>query len=590
MSDYKTIHGVNVRDYTADPDNPIIGQVWYDKTAAALQFQFPTVTTAGAWRTGGIMNTGRVELAGAGTQTAGLMFGGTPNTGKTESYNGAIFSEVADLNTARNGLGGAGASNTSALAFGGGAPADNSVADVTELYNGTNWTELNDMNTARHFSGDAGNATAALVVSGDTGSLSVNVESWNGTNWTEIANVNVARELGASNGTTTSSLFYGGTPGSGSVANNESWNGTSWTEVADLNAGRYNWKGIGASNTDALAASGYTGTANSALVELWNGSTWAETTNVSDDGNGFASSGSTALGLIAGGNGRANNNVSEEWTGAGATVFAWSTGGSMNTARNLNSRAGIYTSALTFGGGNSAHTEKYNGTAWTELNNLNLARNSISGFGASGDSAIAAGGYASEAKAETELWNGTNWTEVNNLNRATSAATGIGIATSGLAAGRADPSVTAQTETWNGTNWTNVNDMNTSRSGGGGAGPNNTDGLVYGGYTVTSNTELWNGTNWSEVNNMNTGRASLSSAGNSSTAALGFGGGSSVAITEDWNGASWSEVGDLNTGRTQGNGTGTSTNALAFGGEIPPNTGATEEWDSGISTKTVDTD
>mgnify|MGYP003389876188 CR=1 FL=1 len=30
--------------------------------------------------------------------------------------------------------------------------------------------------------------------------------------------------------------------------------------------------------------------------------------------------------------------------------------------------------------------------------------------------------------------------------------------------------------------------------------------------------------------------------------------------------------------RTQGAGTGVSTSALAFGGEVPPNTAATEEW------------
>ena len=39
MSDYKTIHGTKVRSYTTDPDNPITGQVWYDKTINVLQFQ-----------------------------------------------------------------------------------------------------------------------------------------------------------------------------------------------------------------------------------------------------------------------------------------------------------------------------------------------------------------------------------------------------------------------------------------------------------------------------------------------------------------------------------------------------------------------
>ena len=84
--------------------------------------------------------------------------------------------------------------------------------------------------------------------------------------------------------------------------------------------------------------------------------------------------------------------------------------------------------------------------------------------------------------------------------------------------------------------------MNTSRSGGGGAGPNNTDGLVYGGYTVTSNTELWNGTSWTEVNDLNTGRMGL--AGNGiTTSALGYGGDKvHDSNTESWNGTSWTEL------------------------------------------------
>ena len=51
------------------------------------------------------------QLAGAGTQTAGLAFGGQlfpPNapTAITESYNGTAWTEVNDLNTARSRLAG----------------------------------------------------------------------------------------------------------------------------------------------------------------------------------------------------------------------------------------------------------------------------------------------------------------------------------------------------------------------------------------------------------------------------------------------------------------------------------------------------
>ena len=60
-------------------------------------------------------------MAGAGTNTAALGFGGitivTP-LGNTESWNGTSWTELNDLNTARDRPGGAG-TQTKALAFGG---------------------------------------------------------------------------------------------------------------------------------------------------------------------------------------------------------------------------------------------------------------------------------------------------------------------------------------------------------------------------------------------------------------------------------------------------------------------------------------
>ena len=48
------------------------------------------------------MNTGRANLAGCGTQTAGLGFGGYKSgtdTGETEEYDGSSWTESGDLNT-----------------------------------------------------------------------------------------------------------------------------------------------------------------------------------------------------------------------------------------------------------------------------------------------------------------------------------------------------------------------------------------------------------------------------------------------------------------------------------------------------------
>ena len=85
MAEYKGIHGTKVQDYTTDPDNPITGQVWYNETANTLKFQYEI--TAGAWSTGGSLNTARTLLSGAGTQTAGLGFGGDvgPGAGTTST-------------------------------------------------------------------------------------------------------------------------------------------------------------------------------------------------------------------------------------------------------------------------------------------------------------------------------------------------------------------------------------------------------------------------------------------------------------------------------------------------------------------------
>jgi hypothetical protein len=54
--------------------------------------------------------------------------------------------------------------------------------------------------------------------------------------------------------------------------------------------------------------------------------------------------------------------------------------------------------------------------------------------------------------------------------------------------------------------------------------------------------------------------------------------------------SSWAETSDLNTARTGLAGSGTTTSALAFGGSVPPNSAATEEWSSSSNVlKTITT-
>ena len=54
---------------------------------------------------------------------------------------------------------------------------------------------------------------------------------------------------------------------------------------------------------------------------------------------------------------------------------------------------------------------------WTEVNDLNTARNTLIGFGTS-TAALATGGATTGVSALTEDWNGAVWTETSDLNTA----------------------------------------------------------------------------------------------------------------------------------------------------------------------------
>jgi len=155
-----------------------------------------------------------------------------------------------------------------------------------------------------------------------------------------------------------------------------------------------------------------------------------------------------------------------------ALVGTWSTGGNLNTGRRTLMGAGTQTAALGSGGSyDLSATESYNGTNWTEVNDLGTGR--YGGGNGTNTSALVYGGYKPgtnvNGATDTESWNGTNWTELNDLNTARIYLQGTGADnTSAIASGGFTPPVSpvggyAETESWNGTNWTEVNDLNTNR-------------------------------------------------------------------------------------------------------------------------------
>jgi hypothetical protein len=80
MATYKGIKGFSIQNLSADPSNPIEGEMWYNSTSNVWKVE--ELTTAGAWATGNNMNTARYALL-AGKQvlqTAALAFGGYGHT------------------------------------------------------------------------------------------------------------------------------------------------------------------------------------------------------------------------------------------------------------------------------------------------------------------------------------------------------------------------------------------------------------------------------------------------------------------------------------------------------------------------------
>ena len=264
----------------------------------------------------------------------------------------------------------------------------------------------------------------------------------------------------------------------------------------------------------------------------------------------------------------------------------WSSGGAMNEGRKGLSGFGTYTAAIAATGNDPStvnSVESWNGSAWSEVNEVNTAKFYRGNCGIATAGLLIGG---APATTDTEEFDGTNWTETANYPVTISQLIQLGTQTAAFCVGGATAPgpYTSATNTYNGSAFTSSTAINTARAAGIGSG-STTAAVIAGGTTGSASnlTELWNGSSWTEVNEMNTARDLLAGSGSSSTNSLAFGGlSTALASTESWNGTSWTEVNDLGTGRRElgGSTNGSNTSALAFGGCTSPGAvqTATEEW------------
>ena len=328
MADYKGIQGFSVQSLASDPPASIgLGQLWYNSASNVWKIG---AVGAGAWASGGNKNNYMSGGMGCGTQTAALAATGTGGTGPTpgnqnlcEEYNGTGWAEVNVAPTAVRVCSGGGI-QTSAIVAGG-----YSTTYMTEsfTYDGTNWTEVADINTAREGAAGAASASTAAIIAGGEGPNSISprttalTEEYNGTSWTEKADLTTARTLMAGIGTVTAALAVGGYI---ALGNTEEWDGTSWSEVNDLTTARNAAFKMGAgSTTSAMIVGGMTGPVGSTdVTEVYNGTCWTEVADLATSRTTGYGGGTQALGIAGGGYQPSNavQIITEEWNGAPEAV------------------------------------------------------------------------------------------------------------------------------------------------------------------------------------------------------------------------------------------------------------------------------
>ena len=285
---------------------------------------------------------------------------------------------------------------------------------------------------------------------------------------------------------------------------------------------------------------------------------------------------------------------------------AWASGGAVVTLGSQIAGIGTATAALGVGGSpypsRGSLSETYDGTTWTEGNNLNTGRRNARGTGTS-TAGMVVGGWGAAAVTATETYDGTSWTETGNaLARAggtqSAAVAGASAASAIYFGGEPDvPTYGKYSETYNGSTWTEGNNLNTFRSAASGSGIV-TAALCIGGYagspSVTTNVESYDGSCWSETStDINSARGEAGSSGTSTLCIFYGGSPGSSALTESFDGSTWTEVADLATARASVGSaqapTMTNTSGLAIGGYAAPvNVVATEEWADPVYTiKTV---
>ena len=324
MTTYPQIKGLRVKYLSADPSGAENGQVWYNSTTGNLRIK--GIQGTGAWSSGGNYPVPIQSGAGFGTQTAGVVAGGTPPGPvglKTFEYDGSSWTAGNDMARASgspytSAYTAGGGTLSAGWAAGGGYPTANAL---TENYNGTNWTASAAMPSSRRGGNVSGPQTAGLYFAGvapggPPAPVQASTFEYDGEGWTAGGNLNTARTNAGSTGPTgsqTAALCFGGNAPS-QTSNNEEYNGTAWTEVTNYPSG-LSYLGYAGTQTACIGFNGYPG-GPGVTAKSYDGTNWSSIPSLSVARLNYHQNGGTAnAAFVAGGEGTSGLvNATEEFT------------------------------------------------------------------------------------------------------------------------------------------------------------------------------------------------------------------------------------------------------------------------------------
>jgi hypothetical protein len=477
-----------------------------------------------SWTAVNDMNNVRSYVAGFGLQTAAIAVGGAPSSPivlTTESWDGTNWTNLSSPSNVPVGMftNASCGTQTAGLIFGGSNVSDSppGAQSTTIDWNGSAWTAGNNMNTARRRLGGAGTSTAALGFGGYLPSpFSAATEEYDGNTWTtSSASLPTATAHMHGSGSMYAALSSGGvtsTAFTGATYEYDSNINAVTTTAAWGSGGNYPGpvhsagSSTNSPSTASVAFGGYVSGSKSSATNEYNGSSWTSANAMSDTFTSGAYGGTQTTAFGAGGyaNPPSRTAATEEYDGTN-----WTGGGALSVAAAQNVGFGTSTAGVVYGGEGSpdpaikTSTQEYDGSSWTTVNTMPVgASGHGTGFGTQ-TAGVRNSGTAPPPNTSTWdngpasfvnitlLYDGTNWTSGANSGFGGRNSTGFGIQTSGVSCGgEGAPGTTplTRTEQYDGTGWSDVATIpRTSNSYSAGFGASSSSGAIVGGTGPTTN-------------------------------------------------------------------------------------------------------